>query len=394
MEERLAEIRLRGTRAGLLHQRAEGSVFVYDTSYLDGGAEEIGLGFDFEATDWPGGLHPFFEALVPEGPRRRREARLADLPVQDDLGLLLAFGTDLMGAVTVHPADEGGTAGTGTAWPIPYGDAPLPETTLASLQDATPVTVVGGIYQPVPPGRESVYLARLPCADVPNLPENEDLCFRVARLLLGRSDLAEGGLGPVATVPGSSMVLRRLDRSRKLEPLRFETAQQILQRPRAADFTGKYDGQLEEIAGLIQQLSAVPVIDQYKLLQRLILFCLLDHADAHLGAFAFVAADRGFRLAPVTGLVNMQVYLPDGESPPFALTIGGQRVRLGDITRDLLVEFGTAMGLTDRAIERAFNDIARKRAAVFDRIDGQAATAPDWRHRFDSAVRTAWSRLF
>ena len=394
MDQRLAEIRLRGTRAGLLHQQAGGSAFVYDSPYLDGRAEEIGLGFDYETTEWPGGLHPFFEALVPEGPRRRRESRLADLPVQDDLGLLLAFGADLTGAVTVHPADERTTAERGAAATIPYGDAPLPETTLASLQDTAPVTVVGGVYQPVPPGRESAYLARLPCATVPHLPENEDLCFRIARLLLGRADLAEGGLGPVATVPGSGMVLRRVDRGRKLEPLRFETAQQILQRPRGVDFTGKYDGQLEEIAGLIQQVSGVPVIDQYKLLQRLILFCLLDHADAHLGAFAFVEAERGFRLAPVTGLVNMQVYLPDGESPPFSLTIGGQRVRLDDITRDLLVEFGTAMGITDRAIQRAFNDIARKRAAVFDRIDGQAAAAPDWRHRFDTAVRTAWSRLF
>lgn len=396
MAERVAEIRLAGVRTGSLYQRPDGCAFVYDAAYLDGGGQPIGHGFDFEATEWPIGLHPFFEGLAPEGPRRLREARLADLQPQDDLGLLLAFGDDLAGSVTVHPEDDTGEAFSMDqhAAIVPFSEIPLPETTLASLQDTTPVTMVSGVYQPVPPGRQSAYVARLPCDPVPNLPENEDLCFRLARLLLGRGDLAEGGLGQVATVPGKAMVLRRVDRDRKLNPLRFETTQQILQRPRGADFTGKYDGQLEEIAGLIQQISAVPIIDQYKLLQRLIVFCVLNHADAHLGAFAFVEGERGLRFAPVTSLVNMAVYLEEGDSPPFALTIGGERVRLADLNRDLLVAFGQAMGITHRAIDRAFDDISRKRSAVFDRIDGEGPRAPGWRNQFDRTVRTAWARLF
>ncbi|MCK4413431.1 MAG: HipA N-terminal domain-containing protein [Candidatus Eisenbacteria sp.] len=49
---------------------------------------------------------PFFDGLLPEGDRLEALLRLAKIDRDDPMSQLLAVGRDLVGAVTVEPADE------------------------------------------------------------------------------------------------------------------------------------------------------------------------------------------------------------------------------------------------------------------------------------------------
>jgi len=104
MALREAEVRFKDQRAGLLTETAAGgSRFVYDPDW----GHDIACCFPVSRREheWATGLHPFFQHLAPEGWLREQQARSGHAVEEDDLGLLLLYGADCIGAVSVLPAD-------------------------------------------------------------------------------------------------------------------------------------------------------------------------------------------------------------------------------------------------------------------------------------------------
>ncbi len=109
MKRRRGIIRLAGERVGILEETAEGSRFTYDAGWLArGDALPISLTMPLrEAPYDSGGLHPFFENLLPEGWLLELSTTKLKIPKDDAFGLLLATCADCIGAVEVRPLDEG-----------------------------------------------------------------------------------------------------------------------------------------------------------------------------------------------------------------------------------------------------------------------------------------------
>lgn len=96
----------KGRYAGELMECDNGHFrFTYDTNYIKDG---VAIAFRLPLTQAPyesKGLPPFFEGLTSEGWLRKLQAQTQGVEYSDSFGLLLNNGRDLVGAVTVLPAD-------------------------------------------------------------------------------------------------------------------------------------------------------------------------------------------------------------------------------------------------------------------------------------------------
>lgn len=382
---REAIVTFKDRHAATLRETAGGSRF----SYADGWTETIAcaLPADRRDHDWPNALHPFFQHLAAEGNLRRRQARSARLDEQDDLGLLLHFGADCIGAVGVLPAAE--AAG-------PQAGAPrsrLPDSgrrSISGVQRKRLVSRRDGGYAPAGEGEPATHIAKLNDRDHPDLVRNEALCLRFAATLLGPRQVAESEPG---VLPDGEQVLlvRRFDRTAQGAKLRMEDFAQILSRGRGRAFDGKFDGSHEQVAAAIRKHSAAPLVDLAEFFRRVVVNLLLGNGDAHLKNWSLLETGQGLRLSPAYDILNTMLY-PEF-STELALALGDERPAMDRVDRGQVLAFGDRIGLPRGATALALADLAAKirRGKVLDVPDAEPADG--FRNRFADVVRGACQRI-
>jgi serine/threonine-protein kinase HipA len=345
MELRTAEVLFKNQVAGTLAETANGGTrFVYGASWNTPIA--CCLPPSQREHEWANGLHPFFQHLGPEGWLRERQARVAHIAEEDDFGLLLRYGADCIGN-TFRPAD-------------PTGLAP--------------------------------YIAKFNSRDIPTLIRNEALSQRWAAAVLGASEVTTFTTGQVSTLDETALIVTRFDRTSTGEKLRLEDFAQILCKPRGQDYAGKYDASHEDVAGVIKAHSARPEIDLDKLFRRLIVFVLVGNCDGHLKNFSLLETSIGLRLSPLYDVVNTAFY--DGYDQNLALQIDGKSVALDAVTQPFLEAFGQRIGLPQRAIDQAFQDLkARVQRAASLLIPPQGEPPDGFIHRYAEIVSRACLRI-
>lgn len=107
---RRSEVRLDGTRVGVVEETDDGTRFTYDAGYVTADAEPISVTLPVRAQpyDWPRTLHPFFMNLLPEGWLLEISTKALKISADDAFGLLSATCADTIGAVEIValPADD------------------------------------------------------------------------------------------------------------------------------------------------------------------------------------------------------------------------------------------------------------------------------------------------
>lgn len=385
MTARTAEILYKDQVAGTLEETAGGGTrFIYGAEWRDA------IACCFPVTrrehEWAAGLHPFFEHLGTEGWLREQQARVAHIAQEDDLGLLLRYGADCIGAVGIRPPPSAG---------------PLPEFTEAT---ANPGRTVSGVqrkllvakargkdnFSPAAATGPAPYIAKFNSNDIPTLVRNEALSLRWTASILGANEVNEFTLGQVNNE--TALVVTRFDRAEDGQKLRLEDFAQVLCKPRGRDYGGKYDASYEDVAQVIKDHSARPVIDLQKLLRRLIVFSLVGNCDAHLKNFSLLETPDGLRLSPVYDVLNTAVY-PD-YSQTLALSIDGRKWPVDSVTRKILEDFGLGIGIPAAAVKQSFEEIARKVKAAAPIITPPAAEPPEgFINRFHEVVNNACLRI-
>lgn len=104
LKRRVAVVSLRGERVGLLAETTSGARFTYDADYLRrSGARPLSPTLPLDPQPYESvGLHPFFSNLLPEGARLDLIAAKRKVDRSDRFGLLMAVGSDMIGAVEVQ----------------------------------------------------------------------------------------------------------------------------------------------------------------------------------------------------------------------------------------------------------------------------------------------------
>ena len=224
------------------------------------------------------------------------------------------------------------------------------------------------------------------------LVRNELLTLRFAQDVLGLKQVTAFKTAFVTGVDELALVVKRFDRAESGEKLRLEDFAQILCRPRGRDFTGKYDGSYEEIALAIRQHSVRPEIDVDQFFRRVIFCALTGNADAHLKNFSLLETPIGLRLSPAYDLLNTLVYGGEYKSE-FALSLCGARVQTDRIDRALVIAFGRAIGLPDRAIQLALKEIRERIRRSRAIVPPEAETPDGFVHRYAAIVEDACVRI-
>lgn len=396
MNLRRAHILFKNQIAGLVEETPQnGTLFTYQ----EGWSETIACALPIEEkrVEWPRGLHPVFQNLVAEGWLRQQQARAGDVPKEDDFGLLLRYGDDCIGAISVRPIDKPENEARKEP-KTPSGNdladaATIDGRTVSGVQIKLLAWHDGNQFQPATEDSPATYIAKYAPLNEPTLLRNELLSLTLAREILGPEEVTGFENGPVQGIPDHALLVERFDRTPDGGKLRLEDFAQILVQPPPGNiFRGKYDGSYEEIAEGIKRYSARPAIDLARFFSALVFTLLIGNSDAHLKNWSLLERPEGLRLSPQYDLLNTALYRGDYGTRT-ALELCGSKVALDAVDRQLVLHFAEHIGLAQRAAELRLENL-RRRLARSDCLQPHPAESPDgFLNRYSEVVGNACARI-
>lgn len=348
--------------AGELRQEPGGRcVFTYDPAYLEQGRPAIAFTLPRRATPHISeqGLHPFFDNLVAEGWLRNAQARALKVDPANRFALLLAFGHDCAGAVSlIDPAPVGQLS-------LDTGDAVTnaalaSRASLSGIQPKLLAVKQGRRFRPARADEPSTYIAKRPSGTLRDIVENEYLTTVANAALLPDDKIAEAHIGALEGLKEERVLLvKRFDRRSSGAKRHFEEFNQLLGGRSGDD---KYEASYDDMAAFLRTTPGCAPVDAWRLYRRILVCFLTGNTDAHLKNFAMFHTPDGLRLTPAYDLVAAALY-PDFTT--LALAIGNAaNIPLGQLKPKHLVSLGTAYGLANDVLKDSIEKLdARRKAA-------------------------------
>ena len=349
--------------AGTIRQEpGERVSFAYDESYLQAGHPAIAhtLPPQPEPCISQSGLLPFFDNLVAEGWLKDAQTRLLGKRHATRFELLLAFGQDLAGAVSVidpKPQERG----------IIRSDDLMESAVMAgraSLSDIQPklaLTLRDGKLYPARAHELSTHTAKFSSPLHEDLAHNEYLTTLALGKLLPNDEVVDLRMGKIAGFNHPALIIKRFDRAADGGRIHFEKFSQLLGLPAEA----KYDGSHKSMAHFIRQTPACLPVETYRLYLRILAGLLLGNTDMHLKNFAMFHTDAGLRLTPVYNSVCAALY---GHRTT-ALSIGkATHAAIVGLKARALVRLGEEFGLSSEAIAMAATQLQKRLEAAKDTV--------------------------
>ncbi len=304
MEPRYFRVLLSSQLVGVLAQQIDGRLaFRLDPAYVALGQRPV-LSQSFEddlsraySGKRPGDLPAYFSNLLPEGRFRRVVEQSIGDREEGDLGLLVALGSDLPGAVILVEEDSGSAFEVGDSGyreETPGREQLAFRFSLAGVQLKFSMVESDGQLTIPAYGGGGDWLVKVGVQDYPALAENEFSMLEWARaagfevpkcLLIAVSDLGLAKYAPPGTY---ALAVRRYDRDdgRRIHQ---EDFMQVF--GRAADPLGrqKYNASVEELAGVVLGVLGQAGYDE--LVRRMALVVALGNNDAHLKNWSLLYRD-------------------------------------------------------------------------------------------------------
>ena len=377
--------------AGILSQEAGGRcVFTYDESYLQSSLPAISYTLPLRAEPHLSeyGLHPFFDNLCAEGWLKNAQARALGLRRDDRFPLLLAFGTDLAGAVNIIDPDPAGDIKINHNDPENIA-ALSARASLSGVQPKLGAIKEGRVFRPVGRGERATYIAKLPSPTLPDILELEYITTQACAALLKKDIIAEMTLRPLQGVSEGALLIKRFDRTEDGEQIHFEEFNQLFSN-RSED---KYEACCEHMADFIIQNGDICLRAECDTLFRRVIACILTgNTDAHLKNFAMEYTESGLRLAPCYDLVATACY-PQYQT--LALGIAGtENMRIGSIGPKNIVRLGNLFGLPDRAVMLAVSDFASRLDRAHSAIDASKNVDQNIKDKLHQQIKKRWNGTF
>lgn len=376
--------------AGYLREEPGGRVtFTYDSSYIDGGHPAIAhtLPVREQAQISNNGLHPFFDNLVSEGWLEQAQSRLLGRREVTRFELLLAFGFDCAGAVSIVDPEPSDLSEAMLDLDDPKEMAVL--TSRASLSGVQPKLAVveqGGIYRPARINELSTHIAKFPSANHPDLTLNEYLTTLAFKALLPEDEIAQLSIEDVKGLGESALLIKRFDRAPEGR-LHFEEFNQLL----GQSSRTKYDGAHKDMAEFILGTDGCLPTQAYLLYRRILAGLLLGNTDMHLKNFAMFHTEAGLRLTPSYDQVAASLY----NYKTLALKIAGSKDHpIGDLKGRHLTLLGEEFGLSPAAIIMALEGLEKHIDAAKDAIQEAPLGAADFKDNLIKLIGKRWNGTF
>ncbi len=376
--------------AGTLREEPGGRVtFTYDSSYIDGGhpaiAHTLPVGEQPHISN--NGLHPFFDNLVSEGWLEQAQSRLLGRREVTRFELLLTFGFDCAGAVSIVDPEPSALSEAMLDLDDPKEMAVL--TSRASLSGVQPKLAVveeGGIYRPARINELSTHIAKFPSANHPDLTLNEYLTTLAFKALLPDDEVVQLDIEEVKGLGEPALLIKRFDRAPEGR-LHFEEFNQVLGRSSRT----KYDGAHKDMADFILGTDGCLPTQAYLLYRRILAGLLLGNTDMHLKNFAMFHTSAGLRLTPSYDQVAASLY----NYKTLALKIAGSKDHpIGDLNGRHLTLLGEEFGLSPAAINMAAQGLEKHIEAAKDAIQDAPLGGADFKDNLIKLIGKRWNGTF
>ncbi len=360
------------TFAGILQEEpGDRTSFTYDKSYLNSGHSAVShtLPIRSSAYVYNAGLHPFFDNLVAEGWLEQAQTRLLGKRSISRFELLLAFGYDCAGAVSIIDPD-----------PVNLSELLIDPTnqkemavltsraSLSGIQPKLAIVEIDGKYYPAKVGELSTHIAKFPSLQHNDLIINEYLTTKAFKALLPEDDVVDLKIAEIQDFLEPALIIKRFDRiiSGTIEApitqrVHFEEFNQLLfKKPNA-----KYDGSYSQMSDFINNTKECLPIENYRLYGRILSGILLGNTDMHFKNFAMFNNPTGLRLTPSYDQVAAQIY----NYKTVALAVAGARdIPIGSLKAKNLVAMAYEFTLSKGAIDLLIKQLNRHKNAAAEAI--------------------------
>jgi serine/threonine-protein kinase HipA len=354
----VADVYKRGRLAARLTRGAEGVEFTYVDDYLDSPGPAVATTLPVSSTPIvvpAGAAPPFFAGLLPEGRRLTALRRTVKTSADDDLSLLLAVGADVIGDVQVFPEGVPPYEAAPMVAVSDFADVTFKEV-FARAVGADPDRVgIPGVQDKVSARMITVpvqqagvsHLLKLNPPELPALVENEAFFVGAAR----QSGLRTVDATVVTDAAGDTGLLvcrfdRRRDADGRVLALAVEDGCQVLGRYPA----DKYAVTAEQVCRALSEQADASLVAARELLRQLAFAYLSGNGDAHAKNLAIVY-DGEWRISPAFDLPSSYLY---GDTT-VALPLGSRGGAA--VPRRAFVEFGAALGIPERAVTGALDEL-------------------------------------
>lgn len=377
--------------AGMLRQEpGERCSFTYDPSYVAGGGPAVAWTLPLRAEPQVSsrGLHPFFDNLVAEGWLEEAQTRLLGKRQASRFELLLAFGADCAGAVSVRDPDPAALDRTRLDLSDPRQAAVLVgRASLSGVQPKLALVEKKGKFHPARSGELSTYIAKFPSQGHADLVMNEYLTTQAFNALLPGDRAVDLQIAGVEGFQDPALIIKRFDRTADGQRLHFEEFNQLLGRPSS----DKYDGAHKDMADFLRQTPGCLPAEIYRLYVRIVAGLLLGNTDMHFKNFALFHTPEGFRLTPSYDQVAAALY----GYKTVALTMAGVRdMPWATMKAKAVIRLGEEFALPAEAIRMAFEQLATRQDTVAEAINDAAFGTPRLKKDLMEMVKKRWNGTF
>ncbi len=351
--------------AGILKQEpGEVFSFAYDDSYLNEKLPSISFSIlnDKKTHFCQSGLHPFFDNLIAEGWLEKAQSRLLGKREISRFEILLAFGYDCAGAVSIIDPE-----------PEDISDKLIDinnqkELALlknrASLSGVQPkITIIKkeNKYFPSTTGELSSHIAKFSSSSHLDLVINEYITINAFKSLLPDSDIVNISIDKVEEINATALIIERFDRKNG-ERIHFEEFNQLLELKPSQKYTGSY----KDMADFISSNKECIPVEKYKLFERILCGILIGNTDMHFKNFAMFYEENSLRLTPSYDQVC--AYLYDYKS--LALSIGNTNdLMLNNLKPKNILILGKEFGFSNDVIMIAINKLNKNMGKAIETIN-------------------------
>ncbi|MCH9844496.1 MAG: HipA domain-containing protein [Alphaproteobacteria bacterium] len=342
-------------------------VFTYDETYLNAGHPPIAYTLPLREAPYvsENGLHPFFDNLVAEGWLAGMQAKILGKREPSRFELLLAFGIDCIGAISIIDAEP--VAFHQQLREASDGEKAVRQSrsSLSGVQQKLAVIKENGIYRPTRSDEISTHIAKFDSAQYSDITDIEYLTMIAFQVFGHRRSIANISIGEIAGIDRQALIVKRFDREStddgKLQRIHFEEFNQLLGKR-----TGqKYDGAHKEMADfIITNIECVPT-EKYILYKRILTGLLLGNSDMHFKNFAMFYGKSGLLLTPSYDQVAAVLYGFDD----IALEIFGARDHnIKQLQPKHMIGLGHEFQLSNKVIQLIITEIENDITAAKDSI--------------------------
>jgi serine/threonine-protein kinase HipA len=389
-ENNWAKVYFQEIFAGILEQRpGDDYLFSYDDEFQ---TKQISLSIQLPISKKEhlskNGLHPFFDNLIAEGSLAKIQAKAIGVKETDRFKLLMAFGSDLIGAVTIVDPKPNYKIKVD---PEDYFQE-LSLRSRASISGVQPklFAVKKGVkFYPANYQEASTHIAKLSGGQFPQIIENEFLTMKASEILLFSDKVAEVEISEIEGLEGQALLIKRFDRNEKGERLHFEEFTQLLE----AKASDKYFGNYKDMADYMNNSRLCTRADIEKLLRRILACILLGNTDAHLKNFAMFHERDSLNLTPVYDMVFVKYYEHLAEEMALEL-MPSLNPKIQNLKPKHLQDLTEGFALNKKVLLNIKNDFEKRLDLIYQFIDNEEKIYSGLREKFKEYIEKRWNGLF